>query len=317
MRLRYRLSVFAFLIVSARLVGAQTLSVGASGLYGGNEVVSGTQTTLQLVAPVDLPGKATAATFGWSTSPCLGATKIKFFRPTVPSPALVPVTFAFLAERGPFDVTAPLLTPNPQLSIFPPVTQTVALIPPVELLPGDVIAITNVTSCGGPTYIGDLPGGIPPAPPSSLTLPGDVSATFMAALPLPLGRAIWVTATDPSSVLSLLGNRFRVGMTAIDPRTQKAAIGVPQSLGTSAGYFSLPDFTGDPTFPEVTVKMVDATSSAALGGDFWFFHAPLTDVSYTLTVRDSLTGIVRTYSNSSGSPGQLCGGVDTSAFPGP
>ena len=87
--------------------------------------------------------------------------------------------------------------------------------------------------------------------------------------------------------------------------------------GDIAGYFSLPDFTGDPRFPEVTVKMVDATRSPALGGDFWFFHAPLTDVQYTLTVKDQHTGAVKTYSNSSASPSQLCGGVDTSAFPGP
>jgi len=94
------------------------------------------------------------------------------------------------------------------------------------------------------------------------------------------------------------------------------AAGVPNPLGSSAGFFSLPDFTGDPTFPEVTVKMVDATGSPALGGDFWFFHAPLTDVQYTLTVEDRTTGAVKTYSNGSSSSGQLCGGVDTSAFPG-
>ena len=65
------------------------------------------------------------------------------------------------------------------------------------------------------------------------------------------------------------------------------------------------------------IKMVDATGSPALGGDFWFFHAPLTDVQYTITVTDSRFLTVRTYTNTSGSPGQLCGGVDTSAFPGP
>jgi hypothetical protein len=92
---------------------------------------------------------------------------------------------------------------------------------------------------------------------------------------------------------------------------------VPNRLRDGAGYFSLPDFTGDPTFPEVMVKMVDASRVPAFGGDFWFFHAPLTDVQYTLTVKDQKTGAVRTYSNTSGNPGQLCGAADTSAFPGP
>ena len=85
-------------------------------------------------------------------------------------------------------------------------------------------------------------------------------------------------------------------------------------LTTSAGYFSLPDFTGDSTFPEVMVKMVDATGAPDVGGDFWFFQAPLTDVSYSITVTDQRIGAVRTYTSSSASPGQLCGGVDTNAF---
>lgn len=45
-----------------------------------------------------------------------------------------------------------------------------------------------------------------------------------------------------------------------------------------------------------------------------FFRSPLTDVTYTLTVRDQFTGATRAYTNGPGSPGQLCGGVDTSAF---
>ena len=105
-------------------------------------------------------------------------------------------------------------------------------------------------------------------------------------------------------------------MTAVNPRTGSTAVGTPNSLGDSAGYFSLPAFTGDSTFPEVTVKMVDATGAPALGEGFWFFHAPLTDVQYRITVKDRRTGAMKTYSNSSASPGQLCGGADTSAFPG-
>ncbi len=77
--------------------------------------------------------------------------------------------------------------------------------------------------------------------------------------------------------------------------------------GDRFGIFSLPGFTGDPQFPEVVVKMVDARSFT---GKFWFFHTGLTSLDYTLTVTDSETGAVRTYE----SPGPFCGGADTSAF---
>jgi hypothetical protein len=86
--------------------------------------------------------------------------------------------------------------------------------------------------------------------------------------------------------------------------------------GDRVGYFSLPAFTGDPAFPEVVLKMADATGAPApFGGSFWVFHAPLTDVGYTLTITDQMRGTVRVYTNTPSSPGQLCGGVDTSAFP--
>ena len=74
------------------------------------------------------------------------------------------------------------------------------------------------------------------------------------------------------------------------------------------GYFSLPGFTGDSSFPEVYVKMVDYT---AITGDFWFFHTGLTSLDYTLTVTDSVTGAVRTYEGA----GDFCGAADVRAFP--
>jgi hypothetical protein len=95
----------------------------------------------------------------------------------------------------------------------------------------------------------------------------------------------------------------------LDGRPAEALSGFPLAI-------SLPDFTGDPTFPEVMIKMVDARASPALGGDFWFFHAPLTDVQYTIMVTDTFTGAVKTYTNDSVNPGQLWGEADTSAFPG-
>jgi hypothetical protein len=131
---------------------------------------------------------------------------------------------------------------------------------------------------------------------------------------MPLGQPIFLAAFGTTNVLPLLGGRFHVTVLATDPRTGRTTVGYPNQVADGAGYFGLPAFTGDPHLPEVTVKMVDATRTPALGSAFMVFHAPLTDVSYALTITDSIKGTSRTYSNIAGGAGQLCGGVDTSAF---
>ena len=115
--------------------------------------------------------------------------------------------------------------------------------------------------------------------------------------------------------MTLLGGRFLVNLTGTDPRTGRVALGAAIPQTDRFGYFSLPDFTGDATLPEVVVKMVDATGSPSLGASFWVFHAPLTDVGYTVSVTDLESGRVRLYVNDPAATSQLCGGVDTSAFP--
>ena len=112
--------------------------------------------------------------------------------------------------------------------------------------------------------------------------------------------------------LSLLSGRFRATIQARDPRTGRIAVGAAIPRGDGFGYFSLPDFTGDPSFPEIFVKMVDATAQP--GGYFWAFHTGLTDLDYTLTVTDVATGAVRTYSGGATDGTRLCGETDTTAF---
>ncbi|MGH9441576.1 MAG: virginiamycin B lyase family protein [Thermoanaerobaculia bacterium] len=111
--------------------------------------------------------------------------------------------------------------------------------------------------------------------------------------------------------ICLLGNRFSAALSAVDPRTGGSGIGhaIPQK--DNFGYFSLPSFTGDPTFPEVFVKMADARSFSCC---FWVFHSGLTDLEYTLTITDTSSGAIRTYHNDRSDPSELCGGADTSAF---
>jgi len=108
-------------------------------------------------------------------------------------------------------------------------------------------------------------------------------------------------------LLQLLGGRFSITLEARHPRSGASAGGVPMLSGDRFAIFSLPGITGDPQFPEVVVKMVDARSFA---GHFWFFHTGLTNLDYTLRVTDSVTGAVRTYA----SPTSFCGAADTKAF---
>jgi photosystem II stability/assembly factor-like uncharacterized protein len=112
--------------------------------------------------------------------------------------------------------------------------------------------------------------------------------------------------------LSLLGGRFRATIRATDPRTGRTEDGTALPKNDRFGYFSLPTFTGDPSFPEIFVKMADATAQP--GGYFWVFHTGLTDLDYTLTVTDRVTGAVRTYSGGATEGSRLCGSADTMAF---
>ena len=133
----------------------------------------------------------------------------------------------------------------------------------------------------------------------------EVSASQLP--PAPTGAS-----SDAGADLSLLGGRFRATVQARDPRTGRIAVGTAIPRGDQFGYFSLPDFTGDPSFPEIFVKMADATSQP--GSYFWVFHTGLTDLEYTLTVTDQQTGAVRTYQGGATNGTQLCGQADTSAF---
>jgi hypothetical protein len=236
-------------------------------------------------------GQLNIATFVWTVAPCPAAVKIKFFRPDGP-------TVRYRDERGPFDVV---------LS-----AQTVSLSPPVSINRGDLIGITSLTSCGAPTiHNGNRGSGY-------FVAGGDLKqdVTPPAFLPPPTGQVNVLASNAPA--LSLLNGRFAVTLVATNPRTARQTTGTSILGSDRFGSFSLPEFTGDPTFPEVIVKMADATALAPpLGGSFWFFYSSLTDVQYTLTVTDQVSGKTRTYSNTPGGPGQLCGGADTSAFPGP
>lgn len=114
-------------------------------------------------------------------------------------------------------------------------------------------------------------------------------------------------AGSEGGALSLLDGRFSVSLSAFSSHQNRTSEGVAVPGTDRYGYFSLPGFTGDPSFPEVYVKMVDFTAAT---GEFWFFHTGLTSLAYTLTVTDTATGAVRTYAGA----GDYCGGADVHAF---
>ncbi len=59
---------------------------------------------------------------------------------------------------------------------------------------------------------------------------------------------------------------------------------------------------------ELVVKVVDGR---AFNNKFWVFYGALSNVEYTITVTDTVTGNVKTYFNPSG---RLAGVADTGAF---
>jgi hypothetical protein len=104
-----------------------------------------------------------------------------------------------------------------------------------------------------------------------------------------------------------LGGRFRVGVQFTDPRNGQAATGAPVPLTSDTGAF----WFFAPANLELVVKVIDGR---AVNGHFWVFHGALSDVGYTITVTDSVTGAQRAYHNN---PHILTSGADVSAFAAP
>jgi hypothetical protein len=141
---------------------------------------------------------------------------------------------------------------------------------------------------------------------------GADTASFVADAPNDAGAAQSLVVSRPEAGtpgdLILLGGRFTVSLQARSPSTAGSAGGTPVLESPVSGFFSLPELTGSASLPEVWVKIVDARK---LDGRFWFFYAGLTNLSYTLTVHDDVTGESRSYSGAGGGAPE-CGGFDTS-----
>ena len=112
------------------------------------------------------------------------------------------------------------------------------------------------------------------------------------------------TCAPGAGTLCLNGARFEARVTWSVPSQGSAgtAASVPLTGDTGAFWF----FTANNL--ELVVKVVDGR---AVNGRYWVFAGALTDVQYTITIRDVQTGATRTYEHSAGT---LRSFADTSAF---
>ena len=128
------------------------------------------------------------------------------------------------------------------------------------------------------------------------------AATYRGVFDLPLGETSISSCEAGPERLCLLGGRFEVSVKYGD----SAGRAVPQ--GDRFGAFRRPG--EDPAEAEIFVKMADRR--AAPNRAFWFFHSSVTDLAYTITVRDTASGRLRLYRNEPAHP--ACGAADTGAF---
>ncbi len=111
------------------------------------------------------------------------------------------------------------------------------------------------------------------------------------------------TCVPGAGRLCLNDGRFAVEATWKDFGGQTGS-GSAVPLTADTGYF----WFFSPTNVEVVLKVLDGQP---VNGRFWVFYGALSNVEYTLTVTDTITGHIRTYTNPSGRFASI---GDTQAF---
>ena len=103
------------------------------------------------------------------------------------------------------------------------------------------------------------------------------------------------------------GQRFTVQVAWRNPYTGETGMGRNAfGSGGDTGVF----WFFDPNNLELMIKVLDGR---AVNGNFWVFYGSLSNLEYTVTVTDTVTGAVKTYHNA---PFQLASRADVDAFPG-
>ena len=134
-----------------------------------------------------------------------------------------------------------------------------------------------------------------------------VSAASIDLVGVDLGQESGGTCEAGETRLCLHDGRFSVEVELVDPGDMERKAGkVVASEGTKeTGFF----WFFSPTNVELAAKVLDGR---ALNGKFWFLYGGLSDVEYTVTLTDTVTGESKPYRNEAGS---LCGGIDIEALP--
>ncbi|HVT58410.1 MAG TPA: hypothetical protein VHR45_08415 [Thermoanaerobaculia bacterium] len=144
--------------------------------------------------------------------------------------------------------------------------------------------------------------GISPDPRDPQHLYAAVNGGGIEELTLPAASGCDASAT----ALCLTANRFKVEVAWRDFQGNTGA-GQAVPFTSDSGYF----WFFDAANVELVVKILDKRD---LNNAFWVFYGAMSTVEYHITITDTATGLVRTYSNPSG---HLASFADTNAFPGP
>jgi ELWxxDGT repeat protein len=181
--------------------------------------------------------------------------------------------------------------------------------------PGQLASVGDTTAFGPqgafsapPPRLPRAATGPPAAAPGAVQVGGASRAGDRAGSPggaatRPDGASGAEACQAGGSRLCLNGSRFAVSVRWTD-FAGRTGDGTAVALTGETGYF----WFFDAANVELVVKVLDGR---ALNGKFWVFYGALSNVAYTVTVTDTVTGAVKRYSNASGELGSL---ADTGAF---
>ena len=168
---------------------------------------------------------------------------------------------------------------------------------------------TGLSPTGWFWEFGDGQSSASPAPSHVYSNPGNYTARLRVTTSSGTVETTRLVDVSAEGTLRLnAAHSFDVALFARDQRTGNTGEGKAIPQNDIFGYFAIPALTSNPDNPEVFVKVLDGT---VINGQFWVFYGGLTDLEYTLTVKENQTGRVKTYQKAGGS---ACGGFDTSGF---
>lgn len=145
----------------------------------------------------------------------------------------------------------------------------------------------------------------PPAGTYFLFATAEEDQSYDDLYPFPNTETFGAVCVEDATTHCLNGGRFSVQANWSVPAQGTSGVGNAIPLvGGDTGYFWF--FSSNAA--ELMVKIVDGR---AVNGRFWFFYGALSNVQYSITVTDTVTGAVKTYQNPSGN---LASVADTNAF---